>query len=93
MDTRGVLVSQNIRTLIERGNINSVVRIEDTQIQNSSLDMTLSDQYFELDAAFLPRPGEKVRDLMRELGAKSGNLSSGVIFERRNISEIWESKE
>jgi len=85
MDTRGVLVSQNIRTLIERGNISSVVRIEDTQIQNSSLDMTLSDQYFELDAAFLPRPGEKVRDLMRELGAKSGNLSSGVIFERRKV--------
>ena len=51
----GILPSQEIRQLIKRGHILRVPEINEKQIQPASLDLTLGDVAYRVQASFLPR--------------------------------------
>nr|AIA17845.1 2'-deoxycytidine 5'-triphosphate deaminase (DCD) [uncultured bacterium]AIA18094.1 2'-deoxycytidine 5'-triphosphate deaminase (DCD) [uncultured bacterium] len=65
-ETSGVLASHQLTDLI-RGStplITSDVGITDDQIQPASLDLTLGNRVYGIPASVLPRPGQKVSELI-----------------------------
>ncbi|QQG38981.1 MAG: 2'-deoxycytidine 5'-triphosphate deaminase [Candidatus Woesearchaeota archaeon] len=63
----GVLPRQELKRLIRAKIITSSGRIDDSQLQPSSLDLTLGDEVFRLRAGFLPREGESIGEAVAEL--------------------------
>jgi len=64
MDSKGALPSQIIRDLVAKGHI-SHANIKN--IQPASLDLTLSEEVYRVDALFLPKDAERVRDAMAKV--------------------------
>lgn len=81
-NAQGALPRQKIREVIDSGMITSVTREE--LINPASLDLTLSEEAFRVTGVFLPRPGEKVRDLISRLNVSVHDLSNpmecGVLY-------------
>ncbi len=50
----GILVSQTLRDLIDRGSLQALVPVRDDQIQPSSLDLRLGANLWQLQCSFLP---------------------------------------
>lgn len=80
----GAFPSQYIRTLLEEG---AVIGASQTNIQPSSLDLTLSEEAYRMPGIFLPRPGESIRDIIKTGGGEPWDLSKplplrGVFFVR-----------
>lgn len=78
----GILPSQKIRELTEKGHILASTKIEEAQIQPASIDLRLGPLAYRVRASFLPGPtstvGTKIRDLiMTEL-----DLSRPTAFEK-----------
>jgi dCTP deaminase len=67
MMKQGVLPSQAIRELIKAGNI---IGGSNENVQPASLDLTVGDEIYRLPAVFLPKPGEKVLDVAKSIGAE-----------------------
>ncbi|MDO8425516.1 MAG: 2'-deoxycytidine 5'-triphosphate deaminase [bacterium] len=59
----GAFPSQIIAQMIRDGQI---VGSDDSRIQPSSLDCTISDEIYKMKGVFLPRAGEKMSDLIKE---------------------------
>ncbi len=57
----GVLPSQMIREMMEGGFVNGA---NPANVNPASLDLSLSDEMYRVEGVFLPRPGEKVRELL-----------------------------
>ncbi|MFH1565427.1 MAG: 2'-deoxycytidine 5'-triphosphate deaminase [bacterium] len=60
---QGALPSQLIRELINKQNINNA---DINNIQPSSLDLTITDEVYKMKGVFLPKRGEKVRDIIKD---------------------------
>jgi len=74
----GILPSQEIVELINKGKIFAVQEIEDDQIQPSSIDLRLSSNAYRVRASFLPGKSALVLDKAK---------SSGMHIETIDISE------
>lgn len=84
----GAFPSQYIQRLIEDG---SVIDGALNRIQPSSLDLTLSDEAYRMPGIFLPKPGEKIRDIIQTGGGEKWDLSKpvplrGIFFVRLHES-------
>ena len=74
----GSLVYQDYINLIDKNLIIAENIIKD-QIQPSSIDLSLSEECYEIKYSFLSY-NSKVRDKLKNLAIKKINLSKGFIF-------------
>jgi dCTP deaminase len=65
--TTGILPSQEISKLIERGNVRATPAINADHIQPASLDLRLGDMAHRVRASFLPGPNATVADKIKDL--------------------------
>ncbi|MFA6463858.1 MAG: 2'-deoxycytidine 5'-triphosphate deaminase [Candidatus Paceibacterota bacterium] len=72
----GALPSQQIRNLIEAGCIKGS---KEENVKPSSLDLTLSEEVYEVEGVFLPESGEKVRDLLSRIKSKKHKISDPML--------------
>mgnify|MGYP001557852929 CR=1 FL=1 len=73
----GALSSQMIRNLITKGH---VMYANIKNIQPASLDLTLSEEIYRVDALFLPKNGESVREAMAKVNP--------MCFARDSVYEV-----
>lgn len=77
----GALPIQEIRELMGSG---AVVNATEGCLNPASLDLTLSDEIYRVGGIFQPRAGERVRDLIEELGPFRHDLrlplERGVVY-------------
>lgn len=68
----GALPSQQIRNLIEAG---CIIGATEENVKPSSLDLTLSDEVYEVEGVFLPESGEKIRSLLSRIKSKKQKIT------------------
>lgn len=73
---RGALSSQTILALMKAGFIKGA---DEKNVQPSSLDLSLSEEVYEVEGIFQPKYGEKVRSLLRSLNKKPFSWSKPMI--------------
>lgn len=64
---KGALAYQHIKELMASGHIREG---QEENLQPSSIDLSISGEIYRMRGTFLPRPGEKIRDILR----------SGILF-------------
>ena len=69
---QGALPSQKLQELIQAG---FIIGADETNVSPASLDLSLSDEAYEISGLLLPRTGEKIRDLLPLIGAKKFSLA------------------
>jgi dCTP deaminase len=80
--TTGILPSQEIRSLIARGNVSATPAINPDHIQPASLDLRLGDMAHRMRASFLPGPNTTVEAKIKELRMTRVDLTSAAVFEK-----------
>ena len=79
----GILPSQEIRRMIKEGKIRSRRKfIKESSVQPASLDLTISSKAYRVSGLFLPKKGEKVENLLKELTVYEVDLSRKFILEK-----------
>jgi deoxycytidine triphosphate deaminase len=79
MKKKGVLPSQMIEEMIEAGFILGTENIK-KQINPASIDLSISEEVYRVEGIFLPRPNERVRDILDLIGAIPQRLDA--VFEK-----------
>lgn len=64
---QGALPSQEVLKLIDSG---AVINGDKNNVQPASLDLTVGSEIYRLPAVFLPKPGEKVLEVAKAIGAE-----------------------
>ncbi len=77
----GILPSQAIEALVERGAIASESPFDADQIQPASLDLRLGARAWRVRASFLPGP-QTVRERIRDVAMHELDLTGGAVLER-----------
>jgi dCTP deaminase len=80
--TTGILPSQDISTLIARGNIIATPAVHPDHIQPASLDLRLGDMAHRVRASFLPGPNSTVEAKIKELRMTRVDLTGAPVFEK-----------
>jgi dCTP deaminase len=81
MTASGILPSQAIAALIERGAISSKVPIGAGQIQPASLDLRLGARAFRVRASFMPGPASKTEAQIERFVLHTVDLGPGAVLE------------
>jgi dCTP deaminase len=77
----GILPSQAIEALIERGQVKIAEPLVETQLQPASLDLRLGTVAYRVRASFLPGRGETVGAKLDDLQLHAISLSQGAVLE------------
>lgn len=85
----GALPYQDIRRLIEFGHIRKV-DAESKTVQPASLDLTITDQIYELDGVTMPQIHESMSDFRGSLGAKPFSITQPLEIGRAYLIELHE---
>src|SRR5579862_1247086 len=80
--TTGILPSQEISALIDRGNIIAAPSVHPDHIQPASLDLRLGDMAHRVRASFLPGPNSTVEAKIKELRMTRVDLTGAPVFEK-----------
>jgi dCTP deaminase len=80
--TTGILPSQRIKELAASGRISGINKIEEEQIQPSSLDLRLGPIAYRVQASFLPGPNSTVESKVKELTMTEVDLRRPTVFEK-----------
>ncbi|MEO0369974.1 MAG: 2'-deoxycytidine 5'-triphosphate deaminase [Pseudomonadota bacterium] len=78
----GVLASQQLRTMIESGQITATSPIVDGQIQPASLDLRLGQTAYRVRASFLAGASRTVADRLADFEMHQVDLSDGAVLEK-----------
>ena len=78
---KGSLVHEDYVNLLKMGHINHEKYIF-SQIQPSSIDLTLSEECYEIKASFLS-PNNNIRDKLKKIINKKINLNESHIFKKK----------
>ncbi len=78
----GVLPSQELESMVARGEIAAGVSVDPIQIQPASLDLRLGSVAFRVRASFLAGSGRKVADRLEEFEMHRIDLSNGAVLEK-----------
>ena len=81
----GVLPTQALRALIDRGEIQALSEISAAQIQPASLDLRLGEVAYRVPASFLPGKHSKVEDKVRALAEDRIDLTAGAVLEKGQV--------
>ena len=76
----GALVYEDYLSLYNKGNILGL-KFHKFQIQPSSIDLSLSDECYEIKTSFLS-PNNKVRDKLKKIYSKKISLKTSKIFKK-----------
>ena len=82
MTTNGVLPSQHIAGMIERGEIVMIDPPVENQIQPASLDLRLGNVAYRLRASFLPGSDNRVADRLPYFKMHEIDLTNGAVLEK-----------
>jgi dCTP deaminase len=74
---KGVLPAQTIRHFFGKGFIKSA---KDTNIRPSSLDLSISEEIYEIDGIFQPKRDETVREVLSKIKKKKYSLSKPLQY-------------
>ena len=77
---KGSLTFSDYKKLIKNREIITSKNAE-KRIQPSSMDLTLSNECYELKYSFLS-PSDKIRNKLKKLSIKKYNLSNGLVFKK-----------
>jgi len=78
----GVLPSQELRAMIDRGEIAADPPVAEEQIQPSSLDLRLGTEAYRVRASFLAGAGRSVRERLPEFEMHRIDLTEGAVLEK-----------
>jgi len=78
----GILASQQIRLLRDKGTIRAKEKIDEDQIQPASLDLRLGQTAYRIRASFLPGPKRKVAEMIDEFSTHQIDLTNGAVLEK-----------
>ncbi len=78
----GILVAQDLRAMILRGEISAEDAIGEDQIQPASLDLRLGDHAFRVRASFLAGPDATVADRLQAFAMHRFELGDGAVLEK-----------
>ena len=87
----GVLPSQTIEMMLERGEITVSTPLVEGQVQPASLDLRLGHVAHRVRASFLAGKGRRVADRLADLGVEGG--ADFWIAVRGNIAKLSEAGE
>ncbi|MDC0343102.1 2'-deoxycytidine 5'-triphosphate deaminase [Alphaproteobacteria bacterium] len=76
----GALTYNDYLNLVNKKKINGLIDII-SQIQPSSVDLSLSNECYEIKASFLA-PNCKVRDKLKKISVKQIDIKNGIIFKK-----------
>ena len=79
--TSGILPSQAITRLVERGEILTTHRLDHDQIQPASLDLRLGQRAYRVRASFLPGRHRTVEARLMDVALHAFDLSEGAVLE------------
>lgn len=82
---KSVLPSQKLRSLLQNQQIVSNTKIENEQIQPSSMDLRLGPKAWRMRASFLPGMNRTVNSCISEFAMQEIDLSSGYILEKGSV--------
>lgn len=78
----GILPSQSIQALIDRGAISSATPFDADQVQPASLDLRLAGRAWRVRASFLPGRSRRVTERIADVAMHELDLTSGAVLER-----------
>jgi dCTP deaminase len=78
----GIIPSQHLRLMIERGEINGTQEISEAQIQPASLDLRLGNVAYRVRASFLAGEGRTVAERIEEFEMHRIDLTPGAVLEK-----------
>jgi dCTP deaminase len=78
----GVLPSQTIENMLERGEITVSTPLVEGQVQPASLDLRLGNVAYRVRASFLAGQGRSVSDRLTEFEMHRIDLSNGAVLEK-----------
>ena len=84
LSTYGSLPSQTISEMLECGFIQNGQK---ENINPASLDLTISDEVYQLQSTFQPRPGKKVKEILTE--SKSVDAKPHPLTEKMEVGQIY----
>ncbi len=79
--TQGILPEQDIKDLVDSGQIQADSPLLEGQIQPASLDLRLGKVAYRLRASFLPGAGQTVADQLSRVVTHKIDLSEGAVLE------------
>jgi len=84
----GILPSQEIRELINKGKIRSAIEISDDQIQPASIDLRLGSVAYRVQASFLPGRASTISTKIKDLQLAEIDLSKPALLEKGAVFVI-----
>jgi len=78
----GIIPSQHLRAMIERGEISGSPEITDAQIQPASIDLRLGTVAYRVRASFLTGEDRTVEDRLAEFEMHRIDLTDGAVLEK-----------
>ena len=88
MYKNGALPDKTLLSLIEQG---FIIGGDDSHISPASLDLTITDEIYTIRGLMLPKPGEKIRDLLTLMEAKRASLSEPLACGGLYLAKLNES--
>ncbi|MDA3959402.1 MAG: 2'-deoxycytidine 5'-triphosphate deaminase [Planctomycetota bacterium] len=82
---RGTLPYTELEQLVTSGAISSEAGLDSSQLQPSSVDLTLAAEAYRMPGSVLPLPGETVRDLIAGLALDQVDLSQPTCLARGQV--------
>lgn len=90
MTSCGALADYQILGMIEGGQIEGSGRINPDAVGPASLDLSLADEIYRIDALLQPLPGETVAHLIRRMGGRPHNWSAPLERECNYLARLNE---
>lgn len=84
----GALPFQTIADMLRAG---CVMNAQEKNIRPASLDLTVSEEVFEVEGIFQPKMGESVRDVLKVVGAKKFSLGRALVPGKMYIARLNET--
>jgi dCTP deaminase len=81
MQSQGILPSQAISALVDKGAIRIERPLASDQVQPASLDLRLGAKAYRMRASFLPGPRSTVAERIADLALHEIDLSNGAVLE------------
>ncbi|MBW3560330.1 MAG: 2'-deoxycytidine 5'-triphosphate deaminase, partial [Proteobacteria bacterium] len=78
----GILPSQSIQALIDRGAVSSLTAFDPDQVQPASLDLRLGERAWRVRASFLPGHARRVTERVADVAMHQLDLTGGAVLER-----------
>lgn len=85
---QGALPSQQLRAFIEQG---FIIGANPDNISPASLDLSLSDELYEISGLLLPKRGEAISDLLELMGAQKHDITTPLVCDKMYLARLQES--